>query len=220
MKRLLKILRKIMNYGIDIDHLMSLKNSFQGNTFQWIKTQDQTRLGKVVTVVEIEPGPRGKFVATLSDGARIDTDQLTNNLLMLHDDQPQMSIAEIRSINYIPSIKEAADNPDLPAEVRESFLQAPQPEPAQQAVAPVKKSVPVEPTDIFGMFALEDTELPINVSIKLPARPLLKMMYSNSQDKDKFIDQLSTYINNSVTPESVKESLTKLLTGPDKKKKS
>lgn len=224
MKSLLKIIKKIM-YGVDVDQLMSLKNSFQGNNFQWIKTQDRSKLGKVVKVVDIDAGQRGRFVATLSDGSRIDTDQLSNNLMMLHDDQPQMSMAEIQSINYIPSIKEVADNSELPPDVRESLIQsAPaelsQPVTTAQLVQQPTLKAPADPGDLFGMFSLEDTDLPLTVSVKLPSRSLLKMMYVNSQDKDKFLSQLSTYINNSVTPDSIKESLVKILAGQDKKKKA
>ena len=68
------------------------------------------------------------------------------------------------------------------------------------------------------MFALEDTELALTVSIKLPSKNLLKMMYTNSQDKEQFLNRLSMYINNSVTTNSIKDSLVKSF-GQDKKKK-
>jgi len=68
------------------------------------------------------------------------------------------------------------------------------------------------------MFALEDTELALTISIKLPSKNLLKMMYTNSQDKEQFLNRLSMYINNSVTTNSIKDSLVKSF-GQDKKKK-
>ena len=68
------------------------------------------------------------------------------------------------------------------------------------------------------MFALEDTELALTVSIKLPSKNLLKMMYTNSQDKEQFLNRLSMYINNSVTTNSIKDSLVKSFR-QDKKKK-
>ena len=45
------------------------------------------------------------------------------------------------------------------------------------------------------------------------------MMYSNSQDQDQFLNRLASYINNSVTPDSIKDSLKKSL-NQDKKKKT
>jgi hypothetical protein len=43
-------------------------------------------------------------------------------------------------------------------------------------------------------------------------------MYTNSQDKEQFLNRLSMYINNSVTTNSIKDSLVKSF-GQDKKKK-
>jgi hypothetical protein len=44
-------------------------------------------------------------------------------------------------------------------------------------------------------------------------------MYTNSQDKEQFLDRLALYINNSITPATIKESLKKIM-GSDKKKKA
>ena len=70
------------------------------------------------------------------------------------------------------------------------------------------------------MFALEDTELSLAVKIKLPSKNLLKMMYSNSNDKKDFLTRLAAYINNNVTVESIMESMEKQLNGQQKKKQS
>ena len=81
------------------------------------------------------------------------------------------------------------------------------------------RAVNSDPGDLFGMFSLEETDLTLSVSVKLPAKNLLKMMYSNSQDQDQFLNRLASYINNSVTPDSIKDSLKKSL-NQDKKKKT
>ena len=67
------------------------------------------------------------------------------------------------------------------------------------------------------MFALEETQLSIAVKVKLPNKSLLKAMYQNSQNQSDFIDKLSSHINNSVTADSIKDSLWKML-DTDKKK--
>ena len=78
MKKLLKKLKAfIMNY--DIDALIAVKDSFQGNSFQWVKTNDRSKLGKVVRVTDVEPGRNG-YLAKLSDGSVIPTDRLTSDL--------------------------------------------------------------------------------------------------------------------------------------------
>ena len=201
---------------MDIEELMAIKNTFQGNKLQWIKTQDRSKMGKIVSVVEIEPGNRGKYIAQLSDGSRIDTDRLSSDLMMLMDDQPALSMAEIQSINYIPSLSDANGiAPGIPDEFKNDLINAAKDKPPVPATIPTTL---VDAGDLFGMFALEDTELALTVSIKLPSKNLLKMMYTNSQDKEQFLNRLSMYINNSVTTNSIKDSLVKSF-GQDKKKK-
>ena len=205
---------------MDIEELMAIKNTFQGNKLQWIKTQDRSKMGKIVSVVEIEPGNRGKYIAQLSDGSRIDTDRLSSDLMMLMDDQPALSMAEIQSINYIPSLSDSNGiAPGIPDEFKNDLINAAK----EKSPIPATTPAPIPTTlvdagDLFGMFALEDTELALTVSIKLPSKNLLKMMYTNSQDKEQFLNRLSMYINNSVTTNSIKDSLVKSF-GQDKKKK-
>ena len=205
---------------MDIEELMAIKNTFQGNKLQWIKTQDRSKMGKIVSVVEIEPGNRGKYIAQLSDGSRIDTDRLSSDLMMLMDDQPALSMAEIQSINYIPSLSESIDiAPGIPEEFKNDLINQVKEKPSIQSSIPAPiPTTQVDAGDLFGMFALEDTELALTVSIKLPSKNLLKMMYTNSQDKEQFLNRLSMYINNSVTTNSIKDSLVKSF-GQDKKKK-
>jgi hypothetical protein len=205
--------------GFDIDALMAIKNSFQGNRFQWIKTQDRLKLGKVVDVMDIEPGRGGKFIAILSDGSRIDTDRLSNDLMMVYEDQPLLSMAEIQSINYIPSLSDEIRVADeIPEEFKQDIVVT-QTTTSPQLAAQKAVTQQTLASELFGMFELEDTDLQLTVSVKLPAKNLLKMMYSNSQNKEEFLNGLSAYINNSVTADSVKESLKKVL-GQDKKKKA
>lgn len=206
--------------GYDVDSLMSIKDTFRGNNFQWIKTADRAKLGKIVQVTDVLPGNRGTFIAQLSDGTKLSTDQLTNSLMMIMDDQPAMSISEILSINEIPSLSEplsvSADiPPDVAKEIQEQRVVQKRIEtPAVERIEPRS----AEPGDLFGMFSLEETDLNLTVSIKLPARSLLKMMYTNSQNKDEFLNRLAVYINSNVTVESIKSSMKKSL-DPDKKKK-
>lgn len=204
--------------GYDIDALIAVKDSFQGNNFQWIKTNDRSKLGKVVRVVDVAPGRNG-YIAKLSDGSTIPTDQLTSNLMMLMDDQPALSMEEVMSINYVPGLDgEVKVAETIPADFKEEILSQPGPKAQPVAAAPQQKSQ-ADPGDLFGMFSLEDTDMTLTVSVKLPAKNLLKMMYSNSQDQDQFLNRLASYINNSVTPDSIKDSLKKSL-GQDKKKKT
>lgn len=211
-------------FGMDIEMLMSYKDNFQGQTFQLVKGSGP-RLGKVFRAVDVDMGRGGVFVV-FDDGAKVPASQVSENYMMIMDDQPPMSPAEIQSINgpVVSSNADAAVAPGLqiPDELKEEVLSQPkapvaQAAPAQAPAAPVRQAPQVTETDLFGMFALEETSLPISVRIKLPNKSLLKAMYQNSQNKAEFIDKLSAYINNSVTADSIKDSLWKML-DPDKKK--
>lgn len=206
-----------MNF--DMETLITIKSSFQSNEFQWIKTNDPNKIGKVVTVRDVVPGRNGRFIAMLSDGTQIDTDLVSSNLMMLTDDQQPMSMAEIRSINYVPSLSEdQAVSPDLPPEFAEMITQTPPVKPAAQVDTPKQAKLEVDPSDLFGMFSLEDTDLSLSVKIKLPSKSLLKMMYTNAKNKDEFLTKLANYINNNVTVDSIKKTMKKSLGSTGKSK--
>lgn len=208
-----------MNY--DMETLIAIKSSFQSNEFQWIKTADSTKAGKIVTVRDVVPGRNGRFVAILSDGTQLDTDRVSSDLMMITDDQPPLSSAEIASINYIPSLSEIQTNEQ--ATTQELPIEAPVTK--TESVGLIKKSqsdiqtkVEVDPNDLFGMFSLEDTDLNLSIKIKLPSKNLLKMMYSNAKNKDEFLTKLANYINNSVTVDSIKKTMKKSLGSAAKSK--
>ena len=210
-----------MNY--DMETLIAIKSSFQSNKFQWIKTNDPAKMGKVVEVRDVSPGRNGRFIALLSDGSQLDTDLVSANLMMLTDDQQPLSIDEIRSINYIPSLSDDIKvSNDIPTEfVSEIKSQAPAQPIVSGQPAQIAQSLPkieVDPGDLFGMFALEDTDLNLSVKIKLPSKTLLKMMYQNSKNKEDFLTKLSNYINNNVTVDAIKKTMKKSLAGDTKKK--
>lgn len=218
MKKLIKLLKKFMT-GYDIDALVAVKDHFQGNNFQWVKTADRAKLGTVVRVNDIFPGNRGALVAQLSDGTRLPVEHLTDNLMMLMDDQPALTMGEIMSINQVPGLSDGISvDPNLPPEIQQEIASQPLPVRPEQPVQARTVQAPSDPGDLFGMFSLEQTDLALSISIKLPAKNLLKMMYANSQNKEEFLNKLAAYINSNVTADSIKESMRRSL-DPDKKKK-
>lgn len=231
--------------GFDIEELMSIKNAYQGQRFQWIKppASERQKLGTVVTVIDVIPGrrintvngPVQTYLAVLSDQSRIESEALTNNLMMLHEDQPPLTRDEVLSIYVEPEVDLDAVKKDLPADLQSlSTLQpsqknlgvsgpsdvgfatgvsgSPDP-PAQQ-----RQQIQIDTKGLFGMFSVEETDVNLKVSVQLPAKNLLKMMFTNSQDKEQFLDQLSAHINNSITLDAIKASVRTFM-GQDKKKK-
>lgn len=218
MKKLIRFVKKLLGMNFDVEAIMALKNSFQGQKFQMVKGKG-SKLGSVFQVIDVEPSRAG-YMAMLNDGSKITIDALNNNFMMLMDDQPPMSMVEIASINDgytgAPAAKaEIAPDLQVPEELKQEIIA-----PAPAVSAPVRSvSTPATTTDLFGMFSLEDTNITVVVGVKLPNKSLLKAMYQNSQNKDEFIDKLSAHINNSVTADSIKDSLWKML-DPEKKKKA
>lgn len=210
--------------GMDIELLMSYKDNFQGQKFQLVKGKGP-RLGKVARVVDVDFNNRNQIVVTFEDGHVAPAAAISENYMMIMDDQPPMSMAEVQSINgeVVSSAEEMdaiAPGLEVPEEFKVDVIVPPVnravQQPAQQQ--PPRPTQPVNETDLFGMFALEETNLNLSVLVKLPNRSLLKAMYQNSQNQADFINKLSIYINNSVTADSIKDSLWKML-DPDKKKK-
>jgi hypothetical protein len=227
MKKLINQIKRLLGMQYDIDAIMALKNSFQGQKFQMVKGKSP-KLGKVFDVIDIEPSRNGYF-AMLNDGTKLSIDSLNSNFMMLMDEQPLMSMAEIASINegYTAPAKpetEIAPGLDIPPEIA-SELSAPKKKSPAELLHGTSPSAPVSQpkqqvteNDLFGMFALESTNLNLTVEVRLPNKSLLKAMYQNSQNQSDFINKLSVYINNSVTADSIKDSLWKML-DPEKKKK-
>jgi len=212
MKKLLNRIKKAL--GMDIDAIMSLKNSFQNQKFQLVKGAPSTRLGKVFEVMDVNQNRSG-FYVELNDGTKLSVDTLNSDYMMLMDEQQPLTAVEIQSIN-IDSYP--ISNTVNPPEITDFGI-------TSTSTAPVTKSIGSEPTrqtassttDLFGMFSLEETQLNISIKVNLPNKNLLKVMYQNSQNQLDFVNKLSSHINNSVTADSIKESLWKML-DPDKKK--
>ena len=67
---MINILKKIFNKKnkrkMDTERLISLKENFTGQRFQWVKTTDASRLGTIVKCKDIQPKGRG-FTAVFND---------------------------------------------------------------------------------------------------------------------------------------------------------
>lgn len=203
---------------MDIDAIMSLKNSFQNQKFQLVKGKPSPRLGKIFEVMDVSQSRSG-FYAELNDGTKLSIDSLNSDYMMLMDEQKPLTPMEIQSINIDSYPVSNTVNPPeispelaaLPPDLKQEIVK-----PAASPAQPVQTTAPAT-TDLFGMFSLEETQLNISIKVNLPNKTLLKAMYQNSQNQSDFINKLSSHINNSVTADSIKESLWKML-DPDKKK--
>jgi len=215
---------------MNTERLISLKENFTGQQFQWIKTPDRNLLGKIVKCRDIEPKGRG-FVATFNDGSSINTELLNRNLMMITEGMQPLSKSEVQAIagppvpTSVPNSNEtlkAGPTGSGPIQMPDNLKQFQTPpsqkitEPAKDKVGenPYTKQTPVHATNMFSMFNADETTLNISVSLKLPNKKLLKMMYENADNKEVFLSDLSQYvyskINNNIVKESLKNNLVPL----------
>lgn len=220
-----------------IQRLISLKESFSGQKFQWVKTADDALLGKVVECRDIQPTQRGRFMAYFDDGSKVDAEHINDKLMMLHGDMRPLSKGDIKAINgpstpnrntEVPpgvvvdpkDVGTSATNESklhsIPNEFDE-FRTHPEQNIPKTEAAPNVEQKPSAPTgDMFAMFNADETNLSINIKIKMPDKKLLKMMYTSAEDKDKFINQLSGYVYSQINKDITKDSLIKILDPPKK----
>lgn len=216
---------------MDTERLISLKENFTGQRFQWIKTQDKNLLGKVVKCKNVEPKGRG-FVAYFNDGSSINADLLNRNLMMISEGMQPLSMSEVQGIarpSAPPSTNDTnkSFNGESPIQVPDDLKEFVTPpgfnKPKNTSVNTVETQKPAakkdqQPTsNMFSMFNADETKLNITVNIKLPNKKLLKLMYENADDKDKFLKDLSEHVYSKINKNIVGESLKTTLVPVSKK---
>lgn len=197
---------------MDEKRLMSLMENFTGQKFQWVKTDKPEILGKIVKCRTIEP--RGdRFVVLFDDGSSIDSAFLNKNLFMIHGDAEPLSREEVEAINGPTKPVEAKPAPPVPPQDRRIqegvFPQA----------APVFSGSATPVSNMFDMFGAEETNISIALSVKLPDKKLLKMMYQNAENKDKFLDELSDYMQRMINKQVIKDSVLSIVDSPKSTRK-
>lgn len=204
------------NKEMDADKLISLKENFTGQKFQWIKTDRADLLAKVVRCRDVDFAPNGRFIVKFDDGSSIDSSRLNNDLLMIHGDMQPLSKEEVTAI-YGSSPKPQVKSPVVKEEIQTVQPASPQPTvpPVAQTVA--QQAVPPK-TNMFSMFNSEESQLTINLFVKIPDKKLLKMMYSNAEDKNKFMSELAEYLHGMINKKVVQDSIQAILAPPSIKK--
>jgi hypothetical protein len=192
------------NNMITEERLISYKQNFTGKEFQWIKTDRPELIGKIVKCRDITPNG----VVMFNDGSQVSVKDLNNKLMMIHGDAQPLSKAEVEAIS--PFKNKTNPTPKL----------TPPPTHADAKVSPEYSNTdvrtgldsPKQPkVNPFEMFNSDETDLNIKLSIKLPDKKLLKMMYNNAEDKDEFIRHLSDYVGDQINSETIKSSLSGML---------
>ena len=219
LKKVIQKFKKNNKEMLSEDQLISYKQNFTGQKFQWIRTPRPELLGKVVTCRDVQPAGNSA-IATFDDGSSIDVKRLNNDLLIIMGDQQPLTRDEVTSI-YSQKIDPIVSSEYI-SRNRVRGENSSKPEPAKPRDIGSHGST----ANPFLMFNSEESEFIIKINIKLPDKKLLKMMYNSAEDKEAFINQLSDYVALSIDNKVISESLQKMLdaspakpsTGPSKNK--
>lgn len=197
-----------------------------GNDFQCIEGPND-RLGNVYKIIDVEPNRSGVLFALLNDSTRVLIDKINSDYFMITEQTPRMPPQNIRDSKIIPKISEAGSAmPELaqlatvtPTQVQPTAVQTdiirPEYNIPVQAAQPVQASAPS--VDIFGMFASSKLNFQLQMDIILPPLSLLQTMYSQSIDKEDFMNKLASYIYSNITMDTIKAAAIKKLTKSKKK---
>ena len=187
--------------AMDTEKLISLKQNFTGQKFQWVKTDRPELLAKVVKCRDVDAHPNGKFFIVFDDGSKVDSTKLNSDLLMIHGDMPPLTKEEVLSIY---GNKNKPSSPLLKSEEPHS----PQLRSPEQHTPPVTKS---PQANVFSMFNSEETNMSLNIRVRIPEKKLLKMMYANAENKDAFISELADHLHSMINKQVVKNSIQSIL---------
>lgn len=192
------------------EKLISYKQNFTGQSFQWIRTQRPELLGKVVKCRDIQVKGKSAY-AIFDDGSSIEVAKLNNDLLMISGDMKPLTKDEVSSIYPQPSTKPPIQSSGV---ISETIVEPAEKPEVKKEVTSDKKEVP----NPFEMFNSDKTELNIKVGINLPDKKLLKLMFNNAENKDEFLNQLSDYVYSTINNKVVKDSLSAMLISSARKK--
>ena len=71
---------------------------------------------------------------------------------------------------------------------------------------------------MFAMFNSEESQLPINLTVRIPDKKLLKMMYGSAENKDKFLSELAEYLHGMINKKVVQDAIKTILAPAPTKK--
>ena len=214
LKNLIAFIKNKNDNMISEEQLISYKQNFTNEKFQWIKTNDPTLIGKLVTCRDVQPKGNTIF-AIFDDGSSVPVHRITSDLMMIHGDTQPMSRAEVESING-PTVPPVSAQKHEPLPIAKGLEPVGIP-PNQNIGSNVKQETVENP---FKMFNSDETDFLFKLKIKLPDKKLLKMMYNNAEDKNTFLSQLSEYVHESLTLNTIEDSLKVMLEPKQKVQKT
>ena len=189
------------------------KSQYLGKSYQWTRPINNEAVGDVVRIVDVKM--RGDMViAVFNAGTPVNIDLINNHLQPYSGMDPAMPppVSEMPGQqNPIPIPEDLKQYESLNQQQQQPAnaisFSSPQQQQVQPTMPPVKKK-----SELFALFQSEEKNINIPLRIKMPDIALVKMMYNNAADKDKFLGELAEYIIDGITVETAKEAMSTILT--------
>lgn len=207
----MKWLKKLFNpmqYNFDqqIERIGTYKSIYQGQSFQWIKNYPNDNPGIIVSILDIELDQRGEIFCTLNTGQKVLLDAVNSDFQLLQSKEDALSRDAIIALNIDPGVEQDF----TPPEELKDLYEKPKSKVQTESVT-IKEIPQIErfkaDVSMFGMFSLSPTKLKVEVEVPLPNLNLLKIMYSESSNKDLFVKQISEYVFANINDAAIVSSI-------------
>lgn len=193
--------------------LQRYKEQYFGKTYQWVRPINNEAVGEIVRVVDVKQ--RGDMMLLVfNSGTPVNISLVGTHLQPYGNEESQLippggltGQGSMSSGGPIP-IPEELQAFTTEKQQKISFSSPQPPVPAVQAApAPKAKS------EMFAQFQSEEKTINLSVKIKMPDIMLVRMMYSNAADKDKFLGEFAEYIISEINADTAKEAVRAMLGG-------
>lgn len=175
-----------------------LKQFYLNKKLQWITPpSSEIKTGSIVTCVDIIPSGN-VAMAKFSDGSWLSAEMIDEHM----------------GDGNNPVLEPPEQNPQYQQQPQQPNQQS-----QQQQNNTQQSTKSNETVDLFANFDKTKKSMEFNLDIELPDFNLIKLMYQNAADKNKFLKQLSEYTLNSVNTETIKKSWEKMLTEENQQEK-
>lgn len=186
--------------------LQRYKQQYFGRTYQWTRPINNETVGEMVRVVDVKM--RGDMVLLVFNAGTPVNVNLVDSYMRLVEGGDQAPPPGLTG-----DLSGAGGPLQIPPELQEftsdkqkiSFSAPVQQPQQQQAPPPPKKN------EIFALFQSEEKDINLPIRIKMPDMALVKMMYSNAADKDKFLGELAEYVISNINVDITKAAIRHLM---------
>ena len=184
------------------------KSQYFGKMYQWVRPINNETVGEIVRVVDVKM--RGDMILLVFNaGTPLNVDIINQHL------QPYGG-GDIAPVPTLGAGQDTGPNQGGPIAIPEE-LKLYENNTSQNKISfsspQVQEQQPVlkKKSELFALFQSEEKNINLPLKIKMPDIALVKMMYNNAADKDKFLTELAEYIIEGINVDTTKDAIRALV---------